>query len=214
MHPVSHRGSLFIVSAPSGAGKTSLVAALVAQMPNVCISVSHTTRAMRPGEEEGVNYHFTDRESFLRLVADGRFLEHAEVFGNLYGTSADWVEQKLAEGLDVILEIDWQGAVQVRHLVPEATSIFILPPSLSELEKRLRGRGQDDDAVIAHRLSGAQEEMAHYAEFDYLVVNDTFDHALGDLKAILHASRLSQARQQETLAGAIGELLSSPPANG
>ena len=214
MHPVSHRGSLFIVSAPSGAGKTSLVAALVAQMPNVCISVSHTTRAMRPGEEEGVNYHFTDRESFLKLVADGRFLEHAEVFGNLYGTSADWVEQKLAEGLDVILEIDWQGAVQVRHLVPEATSIFILPPSLSELEKRLRGRGQDDDAVIAHRLSGAQEEMAHYAEFDYLVVNDTFDHALGDLKAILHASRLSQARQQETLAGAIGELLSSPPANG
>jgi guanylate kinase len=214
MHPVSHRGSLFIVSAPSGAGKTSLVAALVAQMPNVCISVSHTTRAMRPGEEEGVNYHFTDRESFLRLVADGRFLEHAEVFGNLYGTSADWVEQKLAEGLDVILEIDWQGAVQVRHLVPEATSIFILPPSLTELEKRLRGRGQDDDAVIAHRLSGAQEEMAHYAEFDYLVVNDTFDHALGDLKAILHASRLSQARQQETLAGAIGELLSSPPANG
>ncbi|KAF0810987.1 guanylate kinase [Alcanivorax sp. S71-1-4] len=214
MHPVSHRGSLFIVSAPSGAGKTSLVAALVAQMPNVCISVSHTTRAMRPGEEEGVNYHFTDRESFLRLVADGRFLEHAEVFGNLYGTSADWVEQKLAEGLDVILEIDWQGAVQVRHLVPEATSIFILPPSLPELEKRLRGRGQDDDAVIAHRLSGAQEEMAHYAEFDYLVVNDTFDHALGDLKAILHASRLSQARQQETLAGAIGELLSSPPANG
>ncbi len=214
MHPVSHRGSLFIVSAPSGAGKTSLVAALVAQMPNVCISVSHTTRAMRPGEEEGVNYHFTDRESFLRLVADGRFLEHAEVFGNLYGTSADWVEQKLAEGLDVILEIDWQGAVQVRHLVPEATSIFILPPSLPELEKRLRGRGQDDDAVIAHRLSGAQEEMAHYAEFDYLVVNDTFDHALGDLKAILHASRLSQARQQETLAEAIGELLSSPPANG
>nr|WP_328700041.1 guanylate kinase [Alcanivorax sp. S71-1-4] len=211
---MSHRGSLFIVSAPSGAGKTSLVAALVAQMPNVCISVSHTTRAMRPGEEEGVNYHFTDRESFLRLVADGRFLEHAEVFGNLYGTSADWVEQKLAEGLDVILEIDWQGAVQVRHLVPEATSIFILPPSLPELEKRLRGRGQDDDAVIAHRLSGAQEEMAHYAEFDYLVVNDTFDHALGDLKAILHASRLSQARQQETLAGAIGELLSSPPANG
>ncbi|AJD46481.1 guanylate kinase [Isoalcanivorax pacificus W11-5] len=214
MHPVSHRGSLFIVSAPSGAGKTSLVAALVAQMPNVCISVSHTTRAMRPGEEEGVNYHFTDRESFLRLVADGRFLEHAEVFGNLYGTSADWVEQKLAEGLDVILEIDWQGAVQVRHLVPAATSIFILPPSLPELEKRLRGRGQDDDAVIAHRLSGAQEEMAHYAEFDYLVVNDTFDHALGDLKAILHASRLSQARQQETLAEAIGELLSSPPANG
>ncbi|WP_144401715.1 guanylate kinase [Isoalcanivorax pacificus] len=211
---MSHRGSLFIVSAPSGAGKTSLVAALVAQMPNVCISVSHTTRAMRPGEEEGVNYHFTDRESFLRLVADGRFLEHAEVFGNLYGTSADWVEQKLAEGLDVILEIDWQGAVQVRHLVPAATSIFILPPSLPELEKRLRGRGQDDDAVIAHRLSGAQEEMAHYAEFDYLVVNDTFDHALGDLKAILHASRLSQARQQETLAEAIGELLSSPPANG
>lgn len=214
MHPVSHRGTLYIVSAPSGAGKTSLVAALVQNIPNVCISVSHTTRPMRPGEEDGVNYHFTDRETFLKLVGEGRFLEHAEVFGNLYGTSEDWVESRLAGGHDVILEIDWQGAQQVRRLRPDALSIFILPPSLAELERRLRGRAQDHDEVIAHRLSGAQTEMAHYGEFDYLVVNDTFVHALGDLTAILHANRLRQAHQRDTLAETLGELLSTPPANG
>ncbi|MCK0536964.1 guanylate kinase [Alcanivorax quisquiliarum] len=214
MHPVSRRGTLYIVSAPSGAGKTSLVAALIENIPNVCISVSHTTRPMRPGEEDGVNYHFIDRDTFLAHVKESRFLEHAEVFGNLYGTSEDWVAEQLAKGLDVILEIDWQGAQQVRRLRPDAVSIFILPPSLPELERRLRGRGQDHDQVIARRLAGAQAEMAHYGEYDYVVVNDTFVHALGDLVAILHACRLRQTRQRETLAATIGELLSSPPVNG
>lgn len=214
MHPVSRRGTLYIVSAPSGAGKTSLVAALIENIPNVCISISHTTRPMRPGEKDGVNYHFTDRDSFLARVNEGRFLEHAEVFGNLYGTSEDWVAEQLAKGLDVVLEIDWQGAQQVRRLRPDAVSIFILPPSLAELERRLRGRGQDPDHVIKNRLAGAQTEMAHYGEYDYLVVNDTFVHALGDLVAILHANRLRQAHQRETLVATLGELLSSPPVNG
>lgn len=214
MTPATARGTLFIVSAPSGAGKTSLVAALVEALPNVRISVSHTTRPIRPGEQDGVNYHFTDRDTFLQKVGEGRFLEHAEVFGNLYGTSADWVDATLNSGEDVILEIDWQGAEQVRHLVPGAASIFILPPSLTELESRLRGRGQDDDQVIAQRLAGAQAEMAHYAEFDYLVVNDDFNHALTDLTAILRSHRLRIGAQQRAQAARIGELLSNADANG
>ena len=214
MTPATARGTLFIVSAPSGAGKTSLVAALVEALPNVRISVSHTTRPIRPGEQDGVNYHFTDRDTFLQKVGEGRFLEHAEVFGNLYGTSADWVDATLNRGEDVILEIDWQGAEQVRHLVPGAASIFILPPSLAELESRLRGRGQDDDQVIAQRLAGAQAEMAHYAEFDYLVVNDDFNHALTDLTAILRSHRLRIGAQQRAQAARIGELLSNADANG
>lgn len=214
MTPATARGTLFIVSAPSGAGKTSLVAALVEALPNVRISVSHTTRPIRPGEQDGVNYHFTDRDTFLQKVGEGRFLEHAEVFGNLYGTSADWVDATLNSGEDVILEIDWQGAEQVRHLVPGAASIFILPPSLAELESRLRGRGQDDDQVIAQRLAGAQAEMAHYAEFDYLVVNDDFNHALTDLTAILRSHRLRIGAQQRAQAARIGELLSNADANG
>ncbi|MBZ2189059.1 guanylate kinase [Alcanivorax sp. JB21] len=212
--PATAHGTLFIVSAPSGAGKTSLVAALVDTLDGVRISVSHTTRAIRPGEEDGINYHFTDRDTFLQKVGEGRFLEHAEVFGNLYGTSADWVSDTLKAGEDVILEIDWQGAEQIRRLVPDAASIFILPPSLPELESRLRGRGQDDDAVIARRLAGAQDEMSHYGEFDYLVINDDFEHALGDLKAILRSHRLRILAQQKAQATRIGELLSKSSANG
>ncbi|WP_111657935.1 guanylate kinase [Isoalcanivorax indicus] len=214
MTPATARGTLFIVSAPSGAGKTSLVAALVNALPDVRISVSHTTRPIRPGEQDGVNYHFTDRDTFLEKVGEGRFLEHAEVFGNLYGTSADWVNATLNGGEDVILEIDWQGAEQVRHLMPDAASIFILPPSLPELESRLRGRGQDGDDVIARRLAGAQAEMAHYGEFDYLVVNDDFDHALADLTAILRSHRLRISAQQRAQAARLGELLSKADANG
>lgn len=206
-------GTLFIVSAPSGAGKTSLVAALAEQLTDVQTSISHTTRPMRPGEQDGVNYHFTDREQFLAAVAAGRFLEHAEVFGNLYGTSADWVDAQRAAGKDVILEIDWQGAAQVRRLVPQARSIFILPPSVAELERRLRGRGQDSDEVIAHRVAGAQEEMTHYGEFDFLLINDDFDTALTDLKAIFLANRLARPLQQQRHAARLADLL-SPPANG
>lgn len=201
-------GTLFIVSAPSGAGKTSLVAALVQQVPGLRISVSHTTRPCRPGEVDGVNYHFVDREQFMASVEAGRFLEHAEVFGNLYGTSQDWVEAMLAEGQDVILEIDWQGAAQVRRLMPDAVSIFILPPSVEVLAQRLRNRGSDVDDVIARRLAGAREEMSHYPEFDFLVINDDFQRALEDLTAIVAAQRLTQRRQQARLAPMLENLLS------
>ena len=208
---MSASGTLFIVSAPSGAGKTSLVNALVRRDPHLRISVSHTTRAQRPGERDGLDYHFTDERTFRDMVADSRFLEHAEVFGNLYGTSADWVEQTLAGGEDVILEIDWQGAAQVRHLRPDATSIFVLPPSLDVLAARLRQRAQDDDAVIEQRLAGAQDEMTHYPEFDYLVVNDDFERAVEDLHCITRARRLCQDRQDEALETTLRDLLSASP---
>ncbi|EKF74328.1 guanylate kinase [Alcanivorax hongdengensis A-11-3] len=204
---MADKGTLYIISAPSGAGKTSLVAALVEAVERVRISISHTTRAMRPGEEEGVNYHFIGRDEFVRQVEKGRFLEHAEVFGNLYGTSADWVAQTLRGGDDVILEIDWQGAAQIRKQLPEAVSIFILPPSLEVLADRLRGRETDDETVIQQRLDGAQEEMSHYGEFDYLVVNDNFQRALHELSAIVEARRLVTARQSARLAGVLANLL-------
>jgi guanylate kinase len=195
-------GSLFVVAAASGTGKTSLVKALVESMPGLGVSISHTTRPMRPGELEGVNYHFTAREEFVRMIGEGDFLEHAEVFGNLYGTSKQWVLDQLQQDRDVILEIDWQGAAQIRRLLPESVGIFILPPSLETLQSRLTGRGQDSADVIAHRLREAQGDIAHYAEFDYLVVNDDFDAALADLQAIVRASRLSyrsQSVRQEAL---------------
>ncbi|HEX4870173.1 MAG TPA: guanylate kinase [Moraxellaceae bacterium] len=202
-------GSLFIVAAASGTGKTSLVKALVESMPNLGVSVSHTTRPMRPGELEGVNYHFTDREAFVRMIGEGAFLEHAEVFGNLYGTSKDWVVAQLQQDRDVILEIDWQGAAQVRRLLPEAVGIFILPPSLEALQSRLTGRGQDSSEVIAHRLREAQGDIAHYAEFSFLVVNDDFDAALADLQAIVRASRLSYRSQSVRQEGLIRRLLAT-----
>ncbi|MFC3152605.1 guanylate kinase [Litoribrevibacter euphylliae] len=201
------RGSLFIISAPSGAGKTSLVGKLVESQPEIEVSVSHTTRPMRNGEENGVHYHFVSKDEFEDEIKEANFLEYAEVFGNYYGTSHKVVEQKLAEGVDVILEIDWQGAAQVRKLVPEAISIFIVPPSINELRSRLTNRGQDADDVIARRLSEAQTEMSHYLEFDYLVVNDDFDTALSQLQAIFTASRLTIEKQQTAQGALMADLL-------
>ncbi|SDT08168.1 guanylate kinase [Halopseudomonas xinjiangensis] len=201
-------GTLYIISAPSGAGKTSLVKALLDQIETVRVSVSHTTRSMRPGEIDGVNYHFTSRETFLELVGHGDFLEHAEVFGNLYGTSQSTVEKTLAEGHDLILEIDWQGAEQVRRALPQARSIFILPPSQKDLRERLTNRGQDDSSVIDRRMAEAVSEMSHCVEYDFLVINDCFQTALEDLKAILRAGRLSFARQQDRHRTLLDALLS------
>ncbi|HZJ95150.1 MAG TPA: guanylate kinase [Thiopseudomonas sp.] len=190
-------GTLYIVSAPSGAGKTSLVKALMDSMAQVRVSVSHTTRSIRPGEVDGVNYHFTPREEFIEMLERGDFLEHAEVFGNLYGTSHPWVKQTLASGYDLILEIDWQGAQQVRKLIPEARSIFILPPTHQDLRQRLHNRGQDAADVIDLRMQQAIDEMSHYVEYDYIVINDDFATALEDLKAIFRANQLQLAAQQK-----------------
>ncbi|WP_193163217.1 guanylate kinase [Microbulbifer hainanensis] len=190
-------GTLFTVSAPSGAGKTSLVKALVDSDSAVTVSVSHTTRTRRPGEEHGVNYHFVDREQFLEMLDRDAFLEHAQVFDNYYGTSKEWVEQTLAAGRDVILEIDWQGAAQVRRLLPDTVGIFILPPSQEALRQRLTGRGQDDDSVIERRMDQAIDEMSHYVEADYLVINDNFDQALAELRAVIAAQRQRLVHQQE-----------------
>ena len=183
------KGSLFVISAPSGAGKTSLVKALIGAVDNIGVSVSHTTRPQRPGEVHGVNYHFTPREEFQAMIGRGDFLEQAEVFGNLYGTSKTWVEQTLRDGRDVILEIDWQGAQQIRRLVPDAVGVFILPPSREVLRERLTGRGTDAAEVIERRLAQAAEDMSHFAEFDYVIVNDLFDRALADLVAVVRAQR-------------------------
>ncbi|WP_312444402.1 MULTISPECIES: guanylate kinase [Stutzerimonas] len=200
-------GTLYIVSAPSGAGKTSLVKALVDAQPQVRVSVSHTTRPMRPGEVDGVNYHFVSREDFLARLERNEFLEHAEVFGNLYGTSQRWLEDTLAEGFDLILEIDWQGAQQVRRLMPQAKSIFILPPTQEALRQRLNNRGQDSDEIIDKRMREAVSEMSHYVEYDYLVINDDFAHALIDLQSIFRSNQLIQKTQQQRHARLLGELL-------
>lgn len=200
-------GTLYIVSAPSGAGKTSLVKALIDAQPQVRVSVSHTTRAMRPGEVDGVNYHFVSREDFLERLERDEFLEHAEVFGNLYGTSQRWLEQTLAEGYDLILEIDWQGAQQVRRLMSQAKSIFILPPTQEALRQRLNNRGQDSDEIIERRMREAVSEMSHYVEYDYLVINDDFAHALIDLQAIFRANQLRQPAQQQRHAHLLSDLL-------
>jgi len=190
MQSDSPQGSLYIFAAPSGAGKTSLVKALVETTADIEVSVSHTTRAPRPGEVDGVNYHFTDVAAFQAMVAQGAFLEHARVFDNYYGTARANIEQRLAAGVDVILEIDWQGARQVREQFPDSIGIFILPPSRQALEERLRGRGQDGDEVIARRMRDAESEISHYGEFDYLVINDDFATALVELAAIVMAQRL------------------------
>lgn len=200
-------GTLYIVSAPSGAGKTSLVKALIDAEPNIRVSVSHTTRGMRPGEVDGINYNFVTREQFVQMLEHGDFLEHAEVFGNLYGTSQRWVQQTLAEGHDLILEIDWQGAQQVRHLMPQAKSIFILPPSQDALRQRLDNRGQDSAEIIERRMREAVSEMSHYVEYDYLVINDDFAVALEDLKAIFRANQLRHAPQQVRHGALLAHLL-------
>ncbi|MDZ7661729.1 guanylate kinase [Thiohalophilus sp.] len=200
-------GTLYVIAAPSGAGKTSLVAALVESTPDIDVSVSHTTRPMRPGEQDGIHYHFTDVPTFEQMIEAGRFLEHARVFDNYYGTAIATIEQELDAGHDVILEIDWQGAAQVRRQVPGSVGIFILPPSREALEERLRGRGQDPDEVIARRMRDAVNEMSHYAEFDYLVFNDDFEIALADLQNIVLARRLRFAAQARRHADSLKQLL-------
>ncbi len=206
------QGILFLVSAPSGAGKTSLVNALLeasaaSTMNNLCVSISHTTRPKRPGETDGKNYHFVSVDEFRQMRADKAFLESAEVFGNFYGTSRHWVEDRLSQGWDVILEIDWQGAAQVQQLMPGAVSIFILPPSLAALRERLTSRGQDDASVIEKRMSEAVNEISHYGQADYIVINQTFDVALDDLKAIIRSARLGKAYQMASHAALLDSLV-------
>ncbi|WP_339668969.1 guanylate kinase [Dasania marina] len=201
-------GKLYTISAPSGAGKTSLVQALIEADSNICVSVSHTTRAIRPGEHDGVNYHFCTHPQFEAMLAEQAFLEHAEVFGNHYGTSKHWVQETLVQGKDVILEIDWQGAHQIGQLMPETVSVFILPPSQQALRERLTQRGQDDESVIEQRMNEAVSEMSHYAEAHFLVINDDFNSALDDLKAIFRCHRLSRQQQQRLHPQLLQQLLS------
>ena len=196
MSSVASKASLFVISAPSGAGKTSLVNALLDSLDQVQVSVSHTTRASRPGEVDGSNYHFTKKDDFLAMMGNAQFLEHAEVFGNYYGTSQAWVEETLACGTDVILEIDWQGAEQIRRQI-DCKSIFILPPSLPALQERLSNRGQDSDEIIQKRMDEAQTEISHYPEADFLVINDDFDTALDELIAIIKSQRCINGLQQK-----------------
>jgi guanylate kinase len=202
-------GTLYILSAPSGAGKTSLLKALRERDGRLHVSVSHTTRAMRPGELDGVHYHFVHQATFLAKVERGDFLEHAEVFGNYYGTDEASVRAQLEAGRDSVLEIDWQGAQQVRRRFPDAVSIFILPPSPEALHERLSNRGQDSEEVIQGRMREAVSEMSHYAEFDYLVFNDVFESALDELAAIVTARRLRLERQVSLHTEAISRLLQS-----
>ena len=189
------RGSMVLLAAPSGAGKSSLVQALLERDPALRLSISHTTRPPRPGEQDGREYHFIDRASFLAMMAAGEFLESAEVYGNHYGTSSAWIRQQLDAGEDVLLEIDWQGAQQVRTLFPDCTTVFILPPSLVDLEARLVGRGTDSPEVIARRLAAAREDISHVGEFEYVIINIDFSVAVEDLAAIVRAQRLKRVRQ-------------------
>jgi guanylate kinase len=201
-------GSLYIVAAPSGAGKTTLVKSLLEQTPEITVSVSHTTRQPRPGEVHGEHYYFVDKATFEQMCDASEFLEHAQVFDNYYGTSRQSVEQTLDRGLDVILEIDWQGAQQIRRLYPDSSSIFVLPPSRDVLEQRLRSRGQDNNEVIERRMKDATTEISHYHEFDYLVINDVFDQALEELKAIILARRQRTAVQDRRHHQLLRQLLS------
>ncbi len=204
-------GCLFVIAAPSGGGKTSLVNALLEREPGIRLSVSYTTRAPRPGEENGVHYHFVDVPRFMALKEAGEFLEHAHVHGNWYGTSASWLREEVQQGRDVLLEIDWQGAAQVRRLVPGSISIFILPPSIGLLRERLEKRGQDRPEVIEARLKAAREEMRHATEFDYVIMNQDFARAVDDLSVIVRASRLATSRQVVRHARVYSELIETPP---
>lgn len=200
-------GNVFVVSAPSGAGKTSLVKSLLEADPQVKLSVSYTTRAPRPGEVDGVHYHFVSVERFMEMLNRGDFLESAQVYGNYYGTSQRWIEEQLAAGWDILLEIDWQGAAQVRRLMPGVVSIFILPPSLAALRERLKGRGQDTEEVIERRLAAAREDMSHVGEFDYVIINDDFATASRDLQAVVRAQRLRAPSQLSRHQKLLEELL-------
>jgi guanylate kinase len=205
------RGTLFIVAAPSGAGKSSIVNAVLARDPNIALSISFTSRAPRPGERHAEHYHFVSADQFEAMVANGDFFEHARVHGDWKGTARQSVEPQLASGRDVLLEIDWQGARQVRQKVPGAVSVFILPPSRQALEQRMRARGQDSEAVIAQRLAAAREEMSHYGEFDYVIVNEHFDVAVGEMCSIFTASRLRREPQVARHARLITALLADEP---
>ena len=191
-------GLLFVITAPSGAGKSSLIDALLKEDPRLRLSVSYTTRAPRPGEANGREYYFVDDKTFIAMLERGEFLESAQVHGYRYGTSQAVIREALARGQDLVLEIDWQGAQQVRKLHPECIGVFILPPSVAELERRMRARGQDADAVIERRLASAEEEMSHAPEFDYVIINKDFDEARRDLQAIIRVERLRKARTQQS----------------
>ena len=204
------QGQLYVISAPSGAGKTSLIKALREQITDLGLSISHTTRPMRPGEVDGQHYHFVSKSTFEAMIAEGAFVEHALVFGNYYGTSKAAVSTVLDKGQDLILEIDWQGAEQVRPLFPKAQSIFILPPSREALRERLFGRGQDDAEVIARRLAEAEREMQAYPNYDYLIINDDFSQALNQLRCIFESARLRTPRQAETERVRLENLLNTP----
>jgi len=200
-------GNLFILSAPSGAGKSSLINAMLGKHADMQLSVSHTTRAPRAGEQDGVHYHFVSVDTFKQLIADGVFLEWAEVFGNYYGTSKAAIAEQLAKGIDVFLDIDWQGAQQIRPQVPGVISVFILPPSVTELEKRLQGRGTDSAEVIAKRMQQARSEISHFLEYDFVLINDDFQQCLGQFEAVVLAARQTLAKQQQKQQALFASLL-------
>jgi len=203
----SSTGTLYVFSAPSGAGKTSLVKALLEKTEAIGVSVSHTTRDPRPGEENGKDYNFVSQDEFKSLIDQNAFLEHAQVFDNFYGTSQIWVESELATGRDVILEIDWQGAEQIRQQMPDTVTVFILPPSREELHSRLTGRGQDSEETIERRMRDAVSEMSHYNEFDYIIINDDFEQALEQLRSVVLARRQRAAAQTQIHADLLKNLL-------
>jgi len=206
-HAPPASGCLFVLAAPSGGGKTSLVRELLLREPGIRLSVSYTTRSPRPGEQDGTHYHFVDEPTFMTLKSRGEFLEHAHVHGNWYATSATWLSQQIQDGHDVLLEIDWQGAAQVRRLIPPAVLIFILPPTLASLKERLEKRAQDSAEVIARRIDAAREEMRHCGDFDYVIMNQEFARAVDDLSAIVRAARLTAPRQMVRHARLIAKLL-------
>lgn len=203
----SHSGSLIIVAAPSGGGKTSLVKELIRRLPEVKVSISHTTRAIRPGEINGVDYFFVNDEKFDIMVDESAFVEHARVFNHQYGTSFEQIRERLAAGIDIVLDIDWQGAQQIRARFRDAVSVFVIPPSLEILKQRLMNRQQDNEDIIESRMQRAQDEMSHYSEFDYLIVNDDFAKAAAELESIVIANRLKIARQQSEQAKLLSFLL-------
>lgn len=203
---MSEPGNLYIISAPSGTGKTTLVKALIDTLPGITVSVSHTTRPQRPAEIHGINYYFVDTPTFQEMIAHQDFLEHATVFKHYYGTSRTWVKDTLAQGTDVILEIDWQGCLQIQKLFPDSISIFILPPSLTDLKQRLLNRNQDKTDIIHQRLADVRETVSHLSEYNYLIINDNFTHAVHDLITIVEAGRLLQKRQAVKFASLIKDL--------